>query len=61
MKQFLTESEVSELTGLSIHTLRNHRFERRGFSYVKFGKSVRYRLEDINSRMESHLIQLKEV
>jgi hypothetical protein len=32
MEKLLTESQVAELTGLAIQTLRNHRFNRVGLT-----------------------------
>lgn len=57
MNQYMTEQEVSKITGLAVQTLRNYRFQNRGFPYCKVGRSVRYRLADVLSFMESHKIQ----
>lgn len=51
---YLTERQVSELTGRALQTLRNDRFRGRGFPYVKMGKSVRYKLIDVLSAMENY-------
>jgi len=59
--QYLTETQVAEITGIAIPTLRNHRFERRGIPYCKIGRSVRYRLSDVIEYMDSHLIDTGEV
>ena len=45
--RWLTEVEVSELTKLSLSTLRAHRFYRKGMPYSKVGRSVRYSLVDV--------------
>ena len=51
--KFLNENEVSAMTGLSVQTLRNWRFNKKGMAYVKAGtRAVRYKLEDILSFME---------
>ena len=57
--QYLTEKQVSELTGLSIYTLRGNRFERKGIPYIKAGRAVRYCLDDILQYMESNKVQTK--
>jgi predicted DNA-binding transcriptional regulator AlpA len=44
---FKTDHEVARFLGLSVRTLQNWRFVNRGPRYIKFGKSVRYRQEDI--------------
>ena len=54
--QWLTEVEVSELTKLSLSTLRAHRFYRKGMPYSKVGRSVRYSLVDVAYFMASHRI-----
>jgi predicted DNA-binding transcriptional regulator AlpA len=40
--RYLTESEVSARTHISLATLRRWRLERRGPAYSKFGSLVRY-------------------
>ena len=52
----LDEKRVSEILGLSLQTLRNDRATRRRIPYVKIGKSVRYRPEDLAALIESHRI-----
>ena len=54
--RWLTEVEVSELTKLSLSTLRAHRFYRKGMPYSKVGRSVRYSLVDVADFMESRRI-----
>jgi predicted DNA-binding transcriptional regulator AlpA len=51
--RYIKEKEVSEITGLSVQTLRNYRLTGRGPSYRKIGVAVRYRLADIISFMEN--------
>jgi len=53
---YLNDHQAAEYTGLSVATLRRDRFQKRGFPYVKFGRSVRYRREDIDREMSLHLI-----
>ena len=54
--QCLTEQEVSAPTGLSLSTLRAHRFKRIGFPYIKIGRAVRYRVCDLEAFLSKHLI-----
>jgi hypothetical protein len=42
-----SEQEVSSITGKPVQTLRNERHRRTGIPYVKWGKSVLYRKDDI--------------
>ncbi len=45
--RFLTETEVSERTHISLGTLRRWRLENRGPRYHKFGWLVRYPEDDL--------------
>ncbi len=61
---YLTETQVSKMTGIALSTLRNQRFERRGCPYLKigmFGRSVRYKLSDVIDYMEARRIQTEGV
>jgi hypothetical protein len=55
-ERYLTETEVSELTGIALGTLRNHRSLVKGIPYIKLEKSVRYALQDVINYMESHKV-----
>jgi hypothetical protein len=55
--QYLTENEVSRITRRALQTLRNDRHRRRGIPYVKVGRSVRYKLDDVYEFMESRRIE----
>ena len=54
---YVDEKEVSRITGRALSTLRNDRHRRQGIPYCKLGRSVRYRLDDVLSFMESKRIQ----
>ncbi len=58
---WITEKEVARLTGISISTLQKQRFYRKGISYSKVGRSVRYALKDVESYMDSHLVDITRV
>ena len=51
----IKEKMVSELTGMSLATLRNHRWLGKGIPYIKIGRSVRYK----ESEIMAYLDQLK--
>jgi len=57
--RYIDEREVSRITGRALPTLRNDRFNRRGITYVKLGRSVKYRLADVLEFMESRKINTK--
>ena len=53
---YLTEEEVSILTKFSLSKLRNDRFSRKGISYFKIQKSIRYKYSDVVAFMEEYKI-----
>ena len=56
-KKYITEKEVSEITSRALSTLRNERFLGKGIPYIKIGKSVRYRLDDVIEYMEERRVE----
>ncbi|MFC1607948.1 helix-turn-helix transcriptional regulator [Candidatus Latescibacterota bacterium] len=56
-EKYITEKEVAEITGRALSTLRNERFLGKGIQYIKIGKSVRYKYEDVIEFMESRKIE----
>lgn len=59
--RLLTEQQVSLLTGKALQTLRNDRFTRKGFPYVKLGqRCVRYKISDVLAFIESGRIDPQE-
>lgn len=56
-KRYISEVEVSFLTGISVFTLRNDRFLRRGIPYLRVGaRKIMYRMADVISYMEKNRI-----
>lgn len=53
----LTTEQVSELTGISTMTLKRWRGEHRELPFLKLGHSVRYRMIDVRSWIESNLTE----
>ncbi|MDL2279240.1 hypothetical protein LJC15_01070 [Desulfovibrio sp. OttesenSCG-928-G11] len=51
--RYLTEKAVSEMTGIPVRSLQQHRFHRTGLPYVKFGQLVRYDLQDVVAHLEA--------
>jgi len=51
----LTEGEAARLRRQSIRTLQAERLRGAGCSYVKLGRSVRYRRADVMSFIEANL------
>lgn len=54
--RYLTEKEVSEITGLAVATLRSHRFYRKGIPFCKIGKAVRYSYKTVFQYMEKNTV-----
>ena len=54
--RFLTETEVAEMTGISISKLRQDRYRSKGIPYSKVGCSVRYLLSDVLDFMAAHKV-----
>jgi predicted DNA-binding transcriptional regulator AlpA len=54
--RYITEKEVSSITGLALSTLRNDRATQRRIPYCKVGRSVRYLMDDVINFMESNKI-----
>ena len=54
--QYITEQQVSEITGIALSTLRNNRCKGRGIPYVKAGRSIRYEIQDVIDFMNAHKI-----
>jgi predicted DNA-binding transcriptional regulator AlpA len=49
IEPLLTEAQVSELTGRCVPTLQKDRLRGTGPRYVKIGRLVRYRPEDVRA------------
>jgi predicted DNA-binding transcriptional regulator AlpA len=54
--RYLTEAEVSHLTGRAKSTLAKDRFYRRGITFYKIGRSVRYKYIDVIEFMDQHRV-----
>lgn len=54
---FLTEIELSERQRRPVKTIQADRLKGGGVPFVKFGRSVRYRMVDVEAWEEAHLVQ----
>ena len=59
-QQYLTEREVSKMTGRAVQTLRNDRHRGVGIPYVKLTRQVRYDLADVIEYMNTRKIQTED-
>lgn len=57
----LTEHDVSELLRISVKTLQGQRWQKVGLPYLKIGRSVRYRQEDIDRYLDQAVIKTVEL
>ena len=55
--KYLTEREVSELTRIGMKTLQQHRWLNKGIAYSRFGRTIRYRLDDVLAFMEAGRVE----
>jgi hypothetical protein len=58
---YIDERKVSRITGRALPTLRNDRHKGRGLPYVKMGRSVRYKLDDVIAFMEARKIETEGI
>lgn len=49
MNESLTDTQVGAQLGVSPHTLRAWRRQGRGPAYMKLGRAVRYRVQDVEA------------
>lgn len=52
-EQYMTEKQVAKYTGFALSTLRNWRHKRRGFPYIKEGRSIRYAKSDVDDYLRN--------
>lgn len=54
MKSLLNERQVAIILGLSRKTLSQWRWRKKGLQFIKIGRSIRYREEDIEEFLRTH-------
>lgn len=57
LPRYVNEQEVSRITGLAVQTLRNYRYLGTGPVFLKVGRAIRYKIEDIITYMEKQRIE----
>jgi hypothetical protein len=57
--KYLTEMEVSALTGIPVRTLQTWRSQKREIPYSKFGGSVRYSLVAVEEYLAAATVPVK--
>jgi hypothetical protein len=56
----VNEMVAARLLGVAVQTLRNHRAQRRGVPYTKYGRLVRYFINDIYQYLRANRIAPEE-
>jgi hypothetical protein len=54
--RLINETQAAEILGRAVQTLRNDRHLRKGPAYLKLGRSVRYRVNDLFDYIERHRV-----
>lgn len=54
--RYLTEAQVSKVTGRSRSALQKDRCRRKGIPYIKIGHQIRYMYGDVTGWMESNRV-----
>ena len=57
--QYINEVNVSDMTGMSVATLRNHRWLGKGIPYIKIGRTVRYQESEVLAYLDKLKVQTK--
>ncbi|MBW6499689.1 MAG: helix-turn-helix domain-containing protein [Bacteroidales bacterium] len=52
----MNDADAAPLIGISVHTIRKMRSQGKGPAYIKCGKSVRYRLADLEAYLEKQKV-----
>ena len=60
MKEYLTPGEVQEIYGLSMKWLANQRWAKKGIPYIKTGRKVLYKKEDVEAFLEGRKIKVNQ-
>lgn len=56
---YLTEKQLADMTNTGIQTWRNRRSKGVPPTYLKIGRSVRYRMSDLKAYLEERTIELE--
>ena len=57
MERLLTEAEAGKILGWSTTTLQTRRWKGQPPRYVKLGRNVRYRPEDLQAFLADHVVE----
>jgi hypothetical protein len=57
MEKLWNEFVVAEITGLSLGKLRNDRWKGTGIPYIRLGRLIRYRPDDVEAHIEQSRVK----
>ncbi len=55
----VNEKEAAKMLGFSVHTLQNRRYLGQPPRYVRIGRSIRYRLADLDAFMNECTVEAR--
>ena len=61
IKEPLKEQEAAKFLGLTVRTLQSWRTNQKGPDFLKMGKSVRYRMEDLKAFAASSTVKCERL
>ena len=61
LSELLTAEAVAAVTGLSVETLAQWRSQKRGISYLKVGRAVRYDPTDVQKYLEGCRVSVSDL
>ena len=60
-KQKVSEKVYAELSGFELGKIRNDRWRKKGLSFYKIGRTVRYDLDEIYEYLEKCRVECRQV
>lgn len=59
-KRYGTEKDVSQMTSVPLKTLRQERYLRKGFPFIRRGRRIYYDMNEIVMLMEKNKIKMED-
>ena len=59
LQEFLTDKDLAKLLGISVDIVRSLRKRRQGINYYRFGRSIRYRRDDVTEYIKKNKCELQ--
>ena len=54
LQEFITDKDLAKLLGISVDIVRSHRKRHDGIPWYRFGRSIRYRRDDVIEYIEKN-------